>query len=191
VRIRMPALRERGDDVPQIVDFCLQNLFKQRKARVSKVSPEAMAVLVRYRWPGNVRELENVIYRSAVIAQGDAILVKNLPKEILEDAGEGSAVPFEINTSASIPSTAPTADSVATEVPLTLERAYDFIHAELTRTGDPLLPQIERAMRARVLKAVDGDEARASAQLGLSPVAPEIEPVAPARKRAAAVKKKP
>jgi two-component system nitrogen regulation response regulator GlnG len=79
VRIRMPALRERGDDVPQIVDFCLQNLGKQRKARVAKVSPEAMAVLTRHTWPGNVRELENVVYRSAVIAQGDAILVKDLP----------------------------------------------------------------------------------------------------------------
>jgi two-component system nitrogen regulation response regulator GlnG len=42
VRIRMPALRERADDIPQIVDFCLQNLVKQRKARVAKVSPEAM-----------------------------------------------------------------------------------------------------------------------------------------------------
>ena len=82
VRIRIPALRERTDDIPQIVDFCLQNLVKQRKARVGKVSPEAMAVLVRHRWPGNVRELENVIYRSAVIAQGDAILVKDLPAEL-------------------------------------------------------------------------------------------------------------
>src|SRR5207237_9382875 len=66
----------------QVVDFCLQNLVKQKKARVAKVSPEAMSVLIRHRWPGNVRELENVIYRSAVIAQGDAILEKDLPVEI-------------------------------------------------------------------------------------------------------------
>jgi two-component system nitrogen regulation response regulator GlnG len=82
VRIRMPPLRERGEDIPQIVDFCLQNLVKQKKTRVAKVAPEAMAVLTRHTWPGNVRELENVVYRSAVIAQGDAILVKNLPAEI-------------------------------------------------------------------------------------------------------------
>ncbi|HWA87213.1 MAG TPA: sigma-54 dependent transcriptional regulator, partial [Opitutus sp.] len=43
VRIKMPPLRERAEDIPQIVDFCLQNLVKQKKARVSKVSPEAMA----------------------------------------------------------------------------------------------------------------------------------------------------
>jgi two-component system nitrogen regulation response regulator GlnG len=185
VRIRMPALRERGDDVPQIVDFCLQNLFKQRKARVSKVSPEAMAVLVRYRWPGNVRELENVIYRSAVIAQGDAILVKNLPKEILDAAGEGSAVPFEVNSGAEA-QTAP-----AAELPLTLERAYDFIHAELARGGDPILPQIERAMRARALEASGGDEDKAMAQLGVSPLAPTVDASGTAgRKRTASPKKK-
>ena len=84
VRIKMPPLRERPEDIPQIVDFCLQNLLKQRKARSSKVAPEAMSVLVRHRWPGNVRELENVIYRSAVIAQGETILLKDLPAEIRE-----------------------------------------------------------------------------------------------------------
>src|SRR5688572_3147413 len=52
VRIKMPPLRERRADIPQIVNFCLQNLVKQRKARVTKVSPEALAVLVRHRWPG-------------------------------------------------------------------------------------------------------------------------------------------
>jgi len=87
VRIRMPALRERPDDIPQIVDFCLQNLVKQKKARISKVSPETMAILIRHRWPGNVRELENVIYRSAVIAQGDTILPKDLPQEIRDAVG--------------------------------------------------------------------------------------------------------
>ncbi len=82
VRIRMPSLRDRGEDVKQIVDFCLQNLVKQKKARVNRVAPEAMSLLCRYTWPGNVRELENVIYRSAVIAQGDTILLKDLPAEI-------------------------------------------------------------------------------------------------------------
>jgi two-component system nitrogen regulation response regulator GlnG len=83
VRIKMPALRERPEDIPAIVDFCLQNLVKQRKARVAKVSAEAMEVLARQAWPGNVRELENVIYRSAVIAMGDAILPRDLPPEML------------------------------------------------------------------------------------------------------------
>lgn len=93
VRIKMPPLRERSDDIPQIVAFCLQNLVKQRKTRVSKVSPEAIDVLMRHRWHGNVRELENVIYRSAVIAQGDTIIPKDLPIEIR--SAVGTSTPFD------------------------------------------------------------------------------------------------
>ena len=65
----------------------LQTLDRQKKTRVRKVSVEALAVLLRHTWPGNVRELENVIYRSAVIAQGETILWKDLPPEIRDAAG--------------------------------------------------------------------------------------------------------
>ncbi len=82
VRVRLPPLRERVEDVPQIVDFFLQSFAKAKKAKARKVSPEALAILCRHNWPGNVRELENMIYRSAVIAQGDTILPKDLPDEL-------------------------------------------------------------------------------------------------------------
>ena len=82
VRVRLPPLRERVEDVPQIVDFFLQSFAKAKKTKARKVSPEALAILCRHNWPGNVRELENMIYRSAVIAQGDTILPKDLPDEL-------------------------------------------------------------------------------------------------------------
>jgi DNA-binding NtrC family response regulator len=91
VRIRMPALRDRVEDIPQIVDFFLQNLHKAKKAKVRRVSPEALAILCRHNWPGNVRELENTIYRSAVIASGDAILPKDLPEEVKAPSAEATA----------------------------------------------------------------------------------------------------
>jgi len=186
VRIRMPALRERGDDVPQIVDFCLQNLFKQRKARASKVSPEAMAVLVRYRWPGNVRELENVIYRSAVIAQGEAILVKNLPREVLEAAGEGSAAPFEPMAAATNPPAPVRADSSAVKEPiLTLQHALDFVYVQMVRSGTGGLPAIKAAMRARALAESGGDAVKAAELLGTGvPAAPQAAGKRPATKKA-------
>ena len=84
VRLRLPPLRERVEDVPQIVDFFLQSLAKAKKTKARRVSPEALAILCRHNWPGNVRELENMIYRSAVIAQGDAILPKDLPDDVRE-----------------------------------------------------------------------------------------------------------
>jgi len=184
VRIRMPALRERGDDVPQIVDFCLQNLFKQRKARASKVAPEAMAVLVRYRWPGNVRELENVIYRSAVIAQGEAILVKNLPREVLEAAGEGSATPFE-PMAAKNPSAPVRADSAAAkDSPPALQQALDIVYAQMVRTGTGGLPGIEAAMRERAFAEAGGDAAKTAELLGTDvPAAPRTAAKRPAAKK--------
>jgi len=148
VRIKMPPLRERGEDIPQIVDFCLQNLVKQRKSRVSKVSPEAMAVLTRHTWPGNVRELENAVYRSAVVAQGDAILLKDLPPELRSVNGEASA-----------------------ESGLTLEDAFDLVAARLQASPEPMLPRIEREIIARVLKLHGKDIATAAKTLGLTKAA--------------------
>ncbi len=83
VRVRLPSLRERLEDIPHLVDFLLQKLHKNGKARAHKISAEALVVLQNYRWTGNVRELENVVYRSAVVAKGDTILAKDLPKELL------------------------------------------------------------------------------------------------------------
>ncbi len=148
VRIKMPPLRERGEDIPQIVDFCLQNLVKQRKSRVSKVSPEAMAVLTRHTWPGNVRELENAVYRSAVVAQGDAILLKDLPPELRGVNGEASA-----------------------ESALTLDDAFDLVAARLQASPEPLLPRIEREIISRVLKVHGKDIATAAKTLGLTKAA--------------------
>ncbi len=84
VRVKLPPLRERSEDVAQIVDFFVQNLVKAKKVKARKVSPEALALFTAYSWPGNVRELENVVYRSAVAATGDTILPKDLPEEVRE-----------------------------------------------------------------------------------------------------------
>jgi DNA-binding NtrC family response regulator len=171
VRIRMPALRERGGDLPQIVDFCLQNLVKQRKARVTKVSPEAMAILLRHNWPGNVRELENVIYRSAVIAQGDAILVKDLPLELRAALTPDHAVPASA-TSAAPFATEPVASTpaVVQEV-LTLETALNFVYASLASADGGILGAVEQALISRALAAKPDDLVEVAKILGLTKAA--------------------
>ncbi len=189
VRIRMPPLRERGDDVPQIVDFCLQNLVKQRKARVAKVSPEAMAVLTRHKWPGNVRELENVIYRSAVITQGDTILVKDLPAEIRGAVGveptvaalgtNSSEAPFDHTRIANAENVALAtakviAERIAAEPPavaLTLEQAFDFIFHELSKAGAQTEQRVMREIATRALAASNDDAGLAAKALGLTKAA--------------------
>jgi two-component system nitrogen regulation response regulator GlnG len=169
VRIRMPPLRERAGDIPAIVDFCVQTLVKQRKARVGKVSPEALAVLTKYRWPGNVRELENVVYRSAVIAQGDAILVKDLPAEIRAAVGDeapGSTPPFAAEAPA-----APASVLAPPPAFQALASALDYVHAQLREADEPVLKRLEREMIARVMQAEGGDMAKAAKRLGLTKAA--------------------
>src|SRR5690606_27798589 len=176
VRIKMPPLRDRADDIPQITDFCLQNLVKQKKARIGKVSPEAMSVLARHRWPGNVRELENVIYRSAVIAQGDAILLKDLPAEIREAVGApvgGTPAPFTERgkpageTASSAAPVAPSASAV-TPAGLSVENALDYLHEQLSAGEEPILKRLETEMIVRVLKATDGNLLKTAERLGMT-----------------------
>ncbi len=95
VRVKLPPLRERPEDVPQIVDFFVQNLAKAKKVKARKVAPEALTLLTAYPWPGNVRELENVVYRSAVAATGDTILPKDLPDEVREPKAAGGTDSLE------------------------------------------------------------------------------------------------
>jgi two-component system nitrogen regulation response regulator GlnG len=171
VRIKMPPLRDRSDDIPQIVDFCLQNLVKQRKTRVAKVSPETLEILSRHPWPGNVRELENVIYRSAVIAQGDAILPKDLPAEILASVGdtvgasEGDGEGGEPRARTAPPFAA---EKTSGTGQLTMAQALDFVHAELSETDAPILDRLEEEMIRRVWQAVGGNQARAAEKLGMT-----------------------
>ena len=175
VRIKMPPLRERMEDIPQIVDYCVQSLVKQRKTRVAKVSPEALVVLTRHKWPGNVRELENVIYRSAVIAQGDAILVQDLPAEIrgATDAtgatgGEGVVPAMELLAAETAGGSSA---GVSPPPALTVATALDFVFEQLKNSEETILPRIERELVARALVAEGGDDAKAAKRLGMTKVA--------------------
>jgi nitrogen regulation protein NR(I) len=178
VRIRMPPLRERAEDIPMIVDFCLQNLLKQRKARVSKVAPEAMQLLKQHHWPGNVRELENVIYRSAVIAQGETILPKDLPAEIKSAVGGSPAVaPMASGgASAASPGAGTTVESPTEAAPGpasvagfgSVEEALNYLHAQLQRGPEPILERLEREMVIRQLTLEGGNQARTAEKLGMT-----------------------
>jgi DNA-binding NtrC family response regulator len=76
--IRVPALRERREDIPLLIDTFLQNACARAGRRVD-LSPAAVSALTMYRWPGNVRELENTIERLVVFSRGSVIDVADLP----------------------------------------------------------------------------------------------------------------
>jgi two-component system nitrogen regulation response regulator GlnG len=84
VRIETPPLRERMEDLPELVDFMLQRLNKKQSTGTTEISREAMSVLEKYNWPGNVRELENALHSSSVVSKGKRILGKDLPSTLTE-----------------------------------------------------------------------------------------------------------
>jgi len=84
LKITMPTLRERRDDIPMLVRHFVQKHAKRCKVKPRPVSPEALACLVNYDWPGNVRELENAIERALVLGSSDMILPEDLPESLLE-----------------------------------------------------------------------------------------------------------
>ena len=84
LRITMPTLRDRKDDIPMLVRHFVQKHAKRCKVKPRPISREALACLRNYDWPGNVRELENAIERALVMASSDVILPEDLPESLLE-----------------------------------------------------------------------------------------------------------
>ncbi|MCX8035618.1 MAG: sigma 54-interacting transcriptional regulator [Candidatus Sumerlaeia bacterium] len=88
IRIELPPLRERLDDLPALVEFFIQSVGSELHSPVRRASREALDVLARYAWPGNVRELRNVIERAVVLGSDEAIWPDDLPPEV-----RGESVP--------------------------------------------------------------------------------------------------
>ena len=79
VRIHIPPLRERRDDIPLLVNYFLKKFAEAQNRPPKSILPSAVEMLERFHWPGNVRELENVMQRAMVMAKGDVILPGDLP----------------------------------------------------------------------------------------------------------------
>ena len=88
VPIFMPALRERKEDIPLLLEFFLRHFNEENKKNIS-ISPDALRILVDYNWPGNVRELENTIERLVVMSGRDIMKPSDLPINIKLPSPEG------------------------------------------------------------------------------------------------------
>jgi transcriptional regulator with GAF, ATPase, and Fis domain len=82
--IQVPPLRQRREDIPELVMYFVQQAAQRCRKNLSQIEDDAMVILKGHAWPGNIRELENVIERAAVIAEGDTLLARDLPPELLQ-----------------------------------------------------------------------------------------------------------
>jgi two-component system response regulator AtoC len=82
VTLAVPPLRNRKDDIPELVGFFLQQFNPRMGLNIRDVTPKAMQALKAHEWPGNIRELRNVIERAMLFCDGPAIDVSHLPSEL-------------------------------------------------------------------------------------------------------------
>lgn len=93
IRLRLPSLSERREDIPLLAKHFLKNSVKQLGGEVKKISDDALQVLSRFSYPGNVRQLENICHWLTVMAPAQVIQVGDLPAEVLQEVlGEAAPV---------------------------------------------------------------------------------------------------
>jgi formate hydrogenlyase transcriptional activator len=71
----VPALRERPEDIPLLVNHFAQRFARRMNRTIKTVPDETMAALTRYPWPGNIRELQNVMERAVIVCEGESLVI--------------------------------------------------------------------------------------------------------------------
>jgi transcriptional regulator with PAS, ATPase and Fis domain len=92
IKIELPLLKERKEDIPLLVKHFLDTYSEENKKEILGVTDDVMEILVSYDWPGNIRELENLIERAVVLTKSKLISRKNLPPFLLASQEETRAV---------------------------------------------------------------------------------------------------
>ena len=90
--IQLPSLRERTEDIPQIIDSLIEWFNQHYFKDIQGIDPFVIKALKQYDWPGNVRELENIIERAYILEQTRVLSAENFPQEILAQDGHTAEV---------------------------------------------------------------------------------------------------
>lgn len=179
VRIHLPSLRERPEDIPLLVNYFLQKIASKSKdaGEPKSISPEALEYLTSYGWPGNVRELENTIHRAVVVTAGDAILSNHLPREITQlpnkaedsrtsDAPIGNPEPTAHDLE---PAATQTRQTIGESHPPTLRAIGEHLFNWAMEKSDlKILPAIERELIIQALSRTQGNQVKAAELLGIT-----------------------
>ncbi len=155
VRIHIPPLRDRREDIPLLVNYFLKKFAREQQRAPKSIAASVIRVLEKYHWPGNIRELENAIRRAHVMAKSGAILLGDLPPEISGQLS-GPSMPALSN----LPGEAASGDAAA------LARQL-FQWAK----RDPklkIIPAVERELVIQALKETNNNQVHAASLLGIT-----------------------
>jgi two-component system nitrogen regulation response regulator GlnG len=168
VRIHIPPLRERRDDIALLVNYFFQKFGRAQGRPPKSIAPAAIEMLERYHWPGNVRELENVVQRATVMAKGDVILPADLPGEVSATPVPSQEKPFAPAAPAPGPLAAPvaaTTESTALDLSGVGKMLFQW-----ARENNKLkvLPAVERELIIQALLETGGNQVQAAKLLGIT-----------------------
>jgi DNA-binding NtrC family response regulator len=150
VSIRIPPLRERKEDIPELISYFLKRFNRELKKSIVGITPEAMNKMITYGWPGNVRQLENVLKRAMVLSQGEWILGDQL---FLEKGREKQQVEEDRDRA----------------VDALMDALFDELVKRPVASGDPdVISAMEKEMILRALQKTRGNQLQAALLLGIN-----------------------
>ena len=153
VTLWLPPLRERKEDIPELVRYFLRRFSLELNKPVGEIAPQTMEKLMRYRWPGNVRELENAVKRAMVIAKGTTLLPEDFS---LEGWGEEVQKPELVK-------------DFEKRLEMLMEPVFKELIGQSRDTPETdLMSAVEKILIKRALQETRGNQVQAAILLGIS-----------------------
>ena len=149
VVIRCPPLRQRTEDIPNLVKYFLQRDGAELGVELPSIQPEAIEFLQKHQWPGNVRELENMLRQTLLLAGKYTISLEHV-RRVLAKMGESAT-----NSN----------QSIATGITEYLNRAN---RGEMEGVHGKVIEEVERELFAQAIQLAQGNQAKAARWLGVS-----------------------
>jgi len=156
VPVEIPPLRDRREDIPQLLTFFLQQYNEVNDRYVVHIQPEVIEALQQYSWPGNVRELQNYVERAVVLAGGDEFTTDLLPPSVLSNQPEQLLTEND------------TGEDLAGLSFRTVQQGLRELADKDGNLHGEIVDRIERELIQQVLAACGGTRTKAAIQLGIN-----------------------
>jgi two-component system, NtrC family, nitrogen regulation response regulator GlnG len=167
IRLRLPALRERAEDVPMLTQHFLQRSAKQLGVDAKRISDAALTALSQFAFPGNVRQLENVCHWLTVMAPGQLIETKDLPPEVLAEPHDVKT-PLDTQPVKAVTRTSPSEPPSVTPWEESVQAlTLIMLNAKTKDVWSLLCQRFETAMIQAALIHTDGRKVEAAIKLGM------------------------
>jgi transcriptional regulator with PAS, ATPase and Fis domain len=154
VPIYLPPLRERAEDVPELVTHFLNYYNEKNDRYVAHIEPRALEAMQKYAWPGNVRELQNYVERAVVMATGDELTFELLPEAVRTGRQPKSLGPRTM-----------TFEELSEEL---VVKGLETAGEEAEDLHGRIVNRVEREVIAQVMAKCDSVQIKAAARLGIN-----------------------